>query len=350
MRVGVIPENPVERVALALGVVPVPLLETLIGMLLVRTVMVATKLGVFEALAPGALVASEVAARCHTDPGATAKLLNALVGGDYLRFDGGRYSLARVSRRWLLKESPQSLHDSTLFRFMEWDIVGHYEEFLRTGTSIDVHETIVSDEEWDLYQRGMRSLAGTAAAEVARRTPVPRGARDMLDIGGSHGYYSVALCRRHAGLRAVILDLPAAVEKAAPILATERMGDRVVHRAGNALTDDLGTEAWDVVFIAQLVHHFDDATNRELARRVARALRPGGVFVIQEAIRPASPKQAGQAGALLDLYFALTSQAGTWSYEEMADWQRQAGLKPKRPITFRTLPGVGQQVAVKPGA
>jgi hypothetical protein len=77
-------------------------------------------------------------------------------------------------------------------------------------------------------------------------------------------------------------------------------------------------------------------------------LHPGGVFVIQEAIRPVSPKQAGQAGALLDLYFALTSQAGTWSYEEMADWQRQAGLEPERPIRFQTVPGIGQQAAVKP--
>jgi SAM-dependent methyltransferase len=349
MKVGVIPENPIERIAVAFGMVPVPLIETLIGMLLVRTIMVATKFGVFETLAPGALPASEVATRCRTDSGATTKLLNALVGVGYLRLEGEQYALAPVSRKWLLKENPQSLYDSMLFRFMEWDIIGHYEEFLCTGTPLDVHETVVSDEEWDLYQRGMRSLAGITASEVAQRTLVPKRAHDMLDIGGSHGYNSVVLCRRHPGLRAVILDLPEAVEKAAPILAQERMDDRVVHRAGNALTDDLGVEAWDVVFIAQLVHHFDEATNLELARRVARALRPGGVFVIQEVIRPISPKQAGQAGALMDFYFALTSEAGTWSYEEMADWQRQAGLEPKKPVRFRTLPGMGQQVAVKPG-
>jgi hypothetical protein len=64
-------------------------------------------------------------------------------------------------------------------------------------------------------------------------------------------------------------------------------------------------------------------------------------------IRPASPQQAGQAGTLLDLYFGLTSQAGTWSHEEMTDWQREAGLEPKKPILFRTVPGIGQQVAVK---
>ena len=61
----------------------------------------------------------------------------------------------------------------------------------------------------------MRAMASGSAREVGRRTPVKSGARDMLDIGGSHGYYSVAICRRHPGLRAVILDLPEAIKHAA---------------------------------------------------------------------------------------------------------------------------------------
>jgi SAM-dependent methyltransferase len=349
MRLGVIPENLIERIVLALGILPTPIMDTQMAYTLARTIMVGTKLGVFEALAAGALTADEVATRCKTHPWATKKLLNALTGSDYLRADGERYALAPVARKWLLKESPQSLHDKMLFQFLEWNLMGHYEDFVRSGKPLDVHETI-SDDEWGVYQRGMRSLAGMFVSEVTRRTPVPKGARDMLDIGGSHGYFSVAFCRRYPDLRAVVLDLPEAVKQAAPLLAKEGMGDRVVHRAGNALTDDLGTEAWDLVFIAQTVHHFDEATNRKLAQRVARSLRPGGIFVIQETIRPHSPKEAGQLGALMDLYFAVTSEAGTWSFEEMANWQREAGLVPQKPIRFRSPPGTGQQVAVKPSA
>ena len=99
----------------------------------------------------------------------------------------------------------------------------------------------------------------------------------MLDIGGSLGYLSVAMCRRHAGLTAVVLDLPAALKHAAPILAREGMGERVVHRAGDALRDDLGSAEWDLVFVSLLVHHFDEASNRALLRRIAPALRPGGI-------------------------------------------------------------------------
>ena len=270
MKLGVIPENLLERVALAAGVVPTPLFDTASAMMLARTIMAATKLGVFEALASGPLTAHKVAAHCGTEPRATEKLLTALAGCGYVRTEHGQYALAPIARKWLLKDSPQSLRDKMLIQFTEWEWIAGYEEFVSSGIPIDIHR-VLSDDEWGQYQRAMRALAGGSASEVARRTPAPSGARDMLDIGGSHGYYSVALCRRHPGLRSVILDLPEAVKHAEPILAREGMGDRVTHRAGNALTDDLGTQAWDLVFIALLVHHFDEQANRDLVRRIARA-------------------------------------------------------------------------------
>jgi hypothetical protein len=73
----------------------------------------------------------------------------------------------------------------------------------------------MSNDEWRLYQRAMRSLAGFSAFEVARRIPVPRGALHKLDLGGSHVYYSVMLCRRYPELHSVVFNLPEAVEHAA---------------------------------------------------------------------------------------------------------------------------------------
>jgi len=166
------------------------------------------------------------------------------------------------------------LRDKLLFQFHEWDFVARSDEYLRTGVPLELHSAAVGEDVWRSYQRGMRSLAGALSWETIRRFPVPDNPRDMLDIGGSHGFYSAELCRKHPGLRSTILDLPEAVEHAAPILAEEGLGDRVVHRAGDALTDDLGEAAYEIVLIAQLVHHFSAEQNRDLARRIARALRP----------------------------------------------------------------------------
>jgi len=347
MKLTVTAENPLERVALASGVVPVPLMETHLSFLRARAIMVATKLGIFDALAAAPSTAADVAGRCETTPRATEALLNALVGCGYLRFAHGRYRLAPRARTWLTRDAPRSIRDKILFEFTEWTLVEGIEDYVRSGRPHEIHASD-SDQQWALYQGAMRALSALGAAEVVRRTPIPRGAMRMLDIGGAHGYLSVALCRRYAQLSAVVLDLPAAVKHAAPILVREGMGSRVVHRAGDARRDDLGDEAWDVVFVSLLLHHLDEAANRDLLRRIARALRPGGVCVVLELVRPSSPNDVGQVGALLDLYYALTSASGTWSIAEIAGWQKAAGLRPLRPIRLRTTPGAAEIVARKP--
>jgi hypothetical protein len=69
------------------------------------------------------------------------------------------------------------------------------------------------------------------------------------------------------------------------------------------------------------------------------------VVCVLEMIRPASPGTGGQVGALLDLYFAVTSQSGTWSVDEISGWQRDAGLTPIKPIPLRTVPGAVEVLA-----
>ena len=348
MKIDVGAESPSERLALTLGLVPTPVFHTLVPVLAARALLVGTKLGVFEALGQSPLTAADVAAKLGTEREATGKLLNALTGLGYLRAAGNGFVLSSEARRWLVAGSPRSLRDWVLEQeLLEWRWLEHLEDFVRTGHAVQAHDAL-SDDAWGAYQRGMRSVAGLSAAEVARRVPVPKGARQMLDIGGSHGYYSVVICRRHPGLRSVVLDLPQAICHAAPLLAREGMGDRVVHRAGDATTDDFGTAAFDLVFIANAVHHFDLPANRDLARRAAHALRPGGYFVILDFVRPRSPKDAGQAGTLNDLFFALTSASGTWPSEELAQWQRGAGLEPRKPVRMRTSPDTVMQAAVKP--
>jgi len=347
MRVGAIPETLLERVATLAGLAPTPVVDTLHAVIVARAVVTATRLGVFDALAKAPGEALPVAATLDLHAGALEKLLNLLVAAGYLRYGKSGYDLAPLARKWLVSDSPQSLHDSMLLRVLEWQAIDTTEDFVRTGKSLDVHDLIAGDQ-WDTYQRGMRALARLTADEVVRRVTLPANATAMLDIGGGHGAYSVAFCRARPGLHATILDLPPAVAAAAPVLAEARMGSRVVHRAGDALTDDLGEDAWDLIFIAQLVHHFDAPTNAALVARAAAALRRGGRIAILDVLRPQSPNQKGQTGALLDLYFALTSNAGTWSGEEIAGWYRGAGLRPARPIHLRTAPGISIVAATRP--
>lgn len=347
MRLEIVGEGLIERIIARTNMAPTPLVETQVAFSMARSIMVGVKLGIYDAIGTGATTAAEVAAACKTDREATTKLMNTLVGCRYLRHRDGRYELTAKARKWMLRDSPHSIADKLLMQYDEWDFVAKYEDYVMTGQPLDVHASLTDSSAWDRYQRGMRALASISAEEVAKRLPVPAGATTMLDIGGSHGYYSVCACRRHDGLRATILDLPEAVEHAVPILAREAMGERVCHRAGNALSDELGNDAWDVVFLSQLVHHFTDEQNRDLMRRIASALKPGGVCVLLDTLRPSSPEGAGGIGAVLDLYFAATSRSGTWPLETMQAWQRDAGLTVEKPVHLRTLPGAAMVLGRK---
>jgi SAM-dependent methyltransferase len=343
MRYGVIAEKTLERAILASGLAPTAMVEGY-GPAYARAIVVATEQGMFDSLAAGPLPSGAVAAACGTDPRATAKLLNLLVTMRYLKVRDGEYRLERHVRRWLLADKPGSIRDAVLMKRLEWRWIEQLDPLIQDGTTIDVHGNMTA-EDWALYQNGMRAQANVLAPLLGRAIPVPAGARAMLDVGGSHGYYSVILCRRHPGLRATVFDLPSAVEHAAPLLAEEGMGDRVVLQAGDALTDDLGESVYDLIVVFSLVHHFDDATNRLLVAKLARALRPGGALVIGELLRPASPGKGGQMGAFFDLYFALSSESGTWTLDEMRTWQSAAGLVPRKPIRLRFAREFGLQVA-----
>ncbi|HUF06986.1 MAG TPA: methyltransferase [Candidatus Binatia bacterium] len=342
MRYGLIPTNPIERIAMAAGLIPVPLVDGY-AFAFSRALMVATKLGLFDALVDKPMTAPEVADRAGSDPVATEKLLNLLLPMRYVELRDGRYRLTNMARRFIVGDRSKSVRDGVLMKFLEWRWLEGLEDFVRGGRPLDVHAGLAA-EDWGLYQRGMRDMASFSAPEVASRMPMPAGATEMLDIGGSHGFYSVALCRRHPGLRATVFDLPDAVEQAAPLLEAEGMGERVTMRAGDALVDDLGESAYDLILMFSLVHHFDDATNRRLVDRAARALRPGGRLVIGDVVRPDAGR-ADQIGAFFELYFALTSESGLWKPEEMASWQAAAGLVPLKPIHLRMSRGVVLQAA-----
>lgn len=347
MKLSISPETVIEQIGFWLGLVPTPLFETHISATLARTIMAGTELGIFECLEQKALAGPSIATHCALDSGACALLLEALEGCGYLSLADEKYDLSAKSRKWLLRSSTNSVRDKILLQSVEWRWLAHLEDYVRTGKPLDFHATM-SDSERGLYHSSMRAIAGIAGREVAWRTPVPRGAGQMLDLGGSHGHFSACLCRRYPQLSAQVLELPDAIEKAAPLLFAEDLGSRVVHVAGDVMLSDLGREQYDLIFMSNLAHHFGEAQNHELATRAARALKANGVFVIQDVVRSESLK-SGQTASLLGLYFALQGRPGAraWTIADIRRWQTDAGLVLHKLITLRTAPGWVQQAGTR---
>jgi 2-polyprenyl-3-methyl-5-hydroxy-6-metoxy-1,4-benzoquinol methylase len=338
MKLKIVPENFLERVALRLNLAPTPLVDTQVAFNAARAIMAAADTGIFEAIGKNNKTVQQISNDCHTDPKATKHLLDCLVGIGYLKWSDGNYSLKPKFYKWLLKEYPSNLIGKLRFQFSEWNWMTKLEEYVRTGKPMELHSVLRPDE-WTAYQDGMRDLSINTAKELAKKIKLPATASTMLDIGGSHGLYSIEICKKYPSLSSTILELPGAIDRAGKIAAAHGLTERIKYKTGNALFDDLGEQQYDLIMINNVVHHFTTEQNIELSKKVYRALKPGGLYGIGEFIRQNKPGEGGAVAATSDLYFALISSSGTWSKEEMTGWQEQAGLKPQKPISLITLPG-----------
>jgi ubiquinone/menaquinone biosynthesis C-methylase UbiE len=322
-------------------------MDTLVGLLLAKTIIAATTIGIFDALETGPLTAAEIAERCGSDTKATEKLVRALFACKYLKYESNRFKLAPVSRRWLPSNASRSLHSAILHRSLDLRFM-NFEEYVRIGKTQEFHSAL-SQEEWRIYHRGQADHAALLMDEVIERIPLPPHATDLLDLGGGHGLYSVAFCKRYPHLYARVLDLATTIGELEAKRTSDSAYSRVQFEVGDIRTVFLRPHSTDAILLANVVHHFDCPTNRSLLQRVATALRPGGIVIVIDAFRPSSLWQTTQLEGLLDLYFGAASGVGLWTLEEIREWSWKAGLEVLPPKALRRMPICRMQVARKAG-
>lgn len=347
MRLTSVPCGLTESIALAAGLLPTPLMDTLVALLLAKTVITATAIGIFDVLNNQPLTPFQIAARCESDPKATTKLVRALVACKYLKYRGHRLDLSAVSRRWLVGNRANSLRSAILHRKLDLRFM-NFEEYVLRGKIPDFHANLTR-EDWQLYHEGQADQAAQLVEEVLKRIPLPSHARELLDLGGGHGLYSDAFCRRYPGLRARVIDLATRTGEPNTKRESLPLSPQVEFEVGDIRTRNFGSDCCDVILLANVLHHFDETTNHSLMRRAANALRPDGIAIVVDIVRPSSPEQTGQIEALLDLYFGAASGAGLWMVNDIQRWARNAGLSMLCCKATRWMPSCKMMVARKFG-
>jgi len=327
MRYELVADNPIEENVLETHPTTKPLFDPFLPVLQARSLMAAVRLGILEAMGQGTNTVKDIATACDLDDEALALLLRVLTCAGYVTGEGESYRLTDLARACFLKDSPMQLSAWVEFNYVHWDTIARLEEVLQSGMGIDAHHCLTSKKEWATYQRAMLETARPVAPWLAAHVPVPEDARQLLDIGGSHGLYGAMICREHPPLRSEVLDLPEAVEPARELAREEGIADVVTHRAGDVSTEDLGQQACDVVFLGNIVHHFNLAENRALMRRIKSALRPGGTVVIWDFKLPEAGGPSDLVSDGLALLFRIGSQTRSYSTEEYLDWLEAAGFQ-----------------------
>jgi predicted TPR repeat methyltransferase len=168
-------------------------------------------------------------------------------------------------------------------------------------------------------QRTVREVAGMPEFSTARK---------MLDLGGGHGLYAIALAALNPGLDAYIFDLPDVVVLAGRYISHHQAA-RVYTIPGNFFTDAIGG-GYDLI----LSSSNPSGKSPGLLQKIADALNNGGLFVNVQSDDTDRD----------DIFHALEWQLWTLETEEKGG-DRYTREKPYMTVEYRAaLAGAGFRI------
>lgn len=289
---------------------PNPLLDPMIPAIQSSALVTAGAVGLFEALAENPQTSADLAGRLRCDPRGILPLAELLETMGYLEREGDRFALGAVARTTYTADGELPLTHWLRFCRIQLQALGHLTASIREGRAVDLFDLMPDSEERLVHQRAMAQTARPVAEWVADQVPVPDNGRFLLDLGGGHGIYSAAICRRHPPLAAEVLELPTALNSAVRVAREYGCHRYVTHRSGDIRTTALDKD-YAVVFLGNLIHHYPVGILAQVLAKIAAHTAPGGTIAIWDLA--AGDTAADAVTACFALFFHLTSGAGCHS-------------------------------------
>jgi SAM-dependent methyltransferase len=265
----------------------------------------ALEVGIFQNLMQPKC-SSEVAKELGLHAGITEKLCKALASRGYLSREGDNYALSDQARTFLTESSP--FYQGNLIKLMQrtraqrW---GSLARALKEGPIAAPSGTQVFDEFFALAMaEGAVGGSLQRTVRALKRMPQFHEARRGLDLGGSHGLYSLAFASLNPDLEVVIFDLAKVIDGAAKRVVSD--SERIITMAGDFNRDDLGKD-YDFVFASDVLYRNEESLCPLLAR-IRKSLKPEGLLIskhyhIDDLVRDSS-------AVLFDLMFSLSGTGG----------------------------------------
>lgn len=302
------------------------LIEEILGYRRAKVLLVAAYLDCFSHLERPRRAAS-LARSLHLDARATEILLDALVAMGYLHKDGALYRNSAAASRHLVRGRPGYMGDNLKYQEMIWDAWGELRHCVRKGGAVRPLEYWLLRHEGftQEYIRGMDNIAKKPAAEIASALGP---CSSLLDVGAGPGTYSLAFLARNPRLRATLLDLPGTLKETRRFLKRRpALAARARLRPGDYRKADFGSAEHDLVLLSHITHDESPETNRLLAAKSFRALRPGGRVVVHDFMLE-DDRVSPAFGALFSVHMLAYTQGGrTYTAGEYEGWLREAGFR-----------------------
>ena len=306
-----------------------PVFDTAFGYLRTAALRAAVDLDIFSIIGTGSATAQALELKTRASFRGLRILCDYLTVIGLLHKNGSSYSLTPTSRQYLDRTSPFCLASCVDFLAAPEMVslaLGDPSTYVRRGGSEGLTLIAPDNPVWLRFARSMVPFSGPAAKRLAAYvTTLPEPPSTILDVAAGHGFYGIEIARTapHAVLTAIdwATVLALAQENAQRAGLTSRFRTII----GSAFDVDWG-RGFDIIVLANLLHHFGEERCIDLLRRAKSSLSPTGQVLIVEFVpnrdRVSPPLEATFAFVML----ATTPQGDAYTVDDLDRFARAAGF------------------------
>lgn len=338
----------IEKILLSNDIIPHPFADSSFSVGLGFALGSAVKLGITDKLSKYFKDVKQIAAEANVSEIGAELVLDCLEALGYVNKKDSQYCFTKRGYKCLSPESGDNFRYFILFCDYLYKGYIHIDDTIRNGrrSSSTMLEEL-TEYEWELFSRAMIDIAKTNVKETARKLPVLKNYKNILDLGGSHGLYSIELCKNHPELKATVIDLPQVKKYAEECIAESNAYDRVSFLGADFMKVDL-PENSDIILAFNIIHGLNLQENEKLAKKVYNSLNDGGIYVILDQIKGIGGNSQMSKATTSYMALNLLHQAGgrTYTKNEIDNYIVKTGFK-KTELKKLNAPGFGLVICYK---
>ncbi len=338
----------IERILLSNDVIPHPFADASSSVGLGFALGSSVKLNIADALSMDLQNVQEIASQAGVSKIGCELVLDCLDALGYVRKKDSKYAFTKRGYKSLSPKSPDNFRYFILFCDYLYKSYIHIDETIKLGKnpSLNMLEAM-NDYEWELFSRAMIDISKTNVKEVIKKVPVSQTATKVLDLGGSHGLYSIELCKKHSQMNATVMDFPPVKKYADECISKHNASSQVSFLSGDFMKDDL-PDGNDLILSFNIIHGLNQEENEKLAQKAFSSLNNNGIFVILDQIKGIGGNSQLSKATTSYMALNLLHQAGgkTYSAIEVDGFAKKAGFR-KTKLKKLNAPGFGVILCTK---